>query len=76
MGAGVIELTTRYEQVSFCNLPAPADGWSETLDANRYLNSFTRIQLNAIYWAVTDALPGYAGTDTGEALAARFGVTF
>ncbi|WP_039389455.1 OprO/OprP family phosphate-selective porin [Novosphingobium sp. MBES04] len=75
-GPGAIELTTRYEQVSFRNLPDPADGWSETLGANWYLNSFTRIQLNAVYWSVTDALPAYAGTDKGETLAARFGVTF
>ncbi|GAM04201.1 OprO/OprP family phosphate-selective porin [Novosphingobium sp. MBES04] len=75
-GSGALELTSRYEEVSFRNIPNPADGWTATLGANWYLNSFTRIQLNGIYWSITDAAGPYAGSDSGQTLAARLGVTF
>ncbi|MBH0113846.1 porin [Novosphingobium sp. YJ-S2-02] len=75
-GTGAIELTGRYEQVAFQNIPQPADGWTATLGANWYLNSFTRIQVNGIYWQIDNATGPYAGSDSGQTLAARLGVTF
>lgn len=75
-GAGAIELTARYERLDFENIPTPADGWAATIGANWYLNSFTRIQLNAIQWHTDNTAGAYPGGDNGQTVSARLGVTF
>lgn len=75
-GAGAIELTARYERLDFENIPTPADGWAATIGANWYLNSFTRIQLNAIQWHTDNTAGAYPGGDDGQTVSARLGVTF
>lgn len=75
-GPGAIEVTARYENLAFEDIVTPADGWAATLGVNWYLNSFTRLQLNAIHWNTDNAAGPYTGSDDGETLSARVGVTF
>lgn len=75
-GPGAIELTARYENLDFQDIATGGQGWAATMGANWYLNSFTRIQLNAIHWH-TDNLAGpYVGSDDGQTVSTRFAVTF
>jgi phosphate-selective porin OprO and OprP len=75
-GPGAIELTARYERLDFDDILSPANGWAATVGANWYLNSFTRIQLNAIHWRSDNTAGAFTGGDDGETLSARIAVTF
>lgn len=75
-GPGAIELTARYENLSFRDIATGGNGWAATIGANWYLNSFTRFQVNAIHWH-TDNLSGrFIGPDDGQTLSGRIAVTF
>jgi phosphate-selective porin OprO/OprP len=75
-GPGAIELTARYERLDFENIANPANGWAATLGANWYLNSFVRLQVNAIQWRTDNAAGLYVGKDDGQTLSGRLAVTF
>ena len=75
-GPGAIELTARYEDLDFTDIATGGRGWAATIGANWYLNSFTRLQLNAIRWATETPAGADAGSDDGNTVSARIGVTF
>jgi phosphate-selective porin OprO/OprP len=75
-GPGAIELTARYEDLDFTDIATGGRGWAATIGANWYLNSFTRLQLNAIHWATEAPTGPAAGSDNGNTVSARVGVTF
>jgi phosphate-selective porin OprO/OprP len=75
-GPGAIELTARYENLDYSDLPLGGDGWAATLGVNWYLNSFTRLQLNGIHWRTDNRAGAFTGSDDGQTISARVGVTF
>ncbi len=75
-GAGAIELTARYENLDFTDLLTGGEGWATTIGVNWYLNSFTRIQVNAIHWNTDNRSGAFIGPDDGETVSARVAVTF
>ena len=75
-GSGAVELTARYENLDYTDLVLGGDGWAATLGVNWYLNSFTRFQLNGIQWHTNNRAGAYTGSDDGQTLSARIGVTF
>ncbi|KQM18984.1 OprO/OprP family phosphate-selective porin [Novosphingobium sp. Leaf2] len=75
-GTGAIELTARYENLDYTDLILGGDGWAATLGVNWYLNSFTRFQLNGIQWHTDNRSGAYTGSDDGQTVSARVGVTF
>lgn len=75
-GPGAIELTARYENLDYTSLLTGGRGWAATVGANWYLNSFTRIQINAIHWDTDNRAGAYIGPDNGETVSARIAVTF
>lgn len=75
-GPGALELTARYENLEFGGIEAAASGWAATIGANWYLNSFARIQVNAIQWQTDNAVGAYAGKDDGQTVSGRVAVTF
>ena len=75
-GPGAIELTARYENLDYTDLPTGGEGWAGTLWVNWYLNSFTRLQLNAIHWHTDNRSGAVTGSDDGQTVSARVGVTF
>jgi phosphate-selective porin OprO/OprP len=75
-GPGAIELTARYESLDFEDIANPASGSAATIGANWYLNSFSRIQVNAIQWRTDNAAGLYVGEDEGQTLSGRLAVTF
>ncbi|AHE53019.1 OprO/OprP family phosphate-selective porin [Sphingomonas sanxanigenens] len=75
-GSGAIELTTRYESLEFDGLATGGRGWAATIGANWYLNSFVRIQLNAIHWHTDNPAGPYTGSDDGQTVSTRVAVTF
>ncbi|PZU10000.1 MAG: porin [Sphingobium sp.] len=75
-GPGAIELTARYENLDYTDLVLGGDGWAATLGVNWYLNSFTRLQLNAIHWRTDNRAGSFTGSDDGQTVSARVGVTF
>ena len=75
-GPGAIELTARYENLDYSSLLTGGRGWAATVGANWYLNSFTRIQINAIHWDTDNRAGAYIGPDNGETVSARVAVTF
>ncbi|MBW6530235.1 OprO/OprP family phosphate-selective porin [Sphingomonas sp. RRHST34] len=74
--AGAIELTARYENLDYKDLATGGRRWAATLGANWYLNSFTRIQVNAIHWDTDNRAGAVTGADDGETVSARVAVTF
>ena len=46
------------------------------MGVNWYLNSFTRFQVNAIQWHTDNRAGTFTGSDDGQTLSARVGVTF
>ncbi|MDF2697241.1 MAG: porin, partial [Labilithrix sp.] len=70
-GPGAIELTARYENLDYTDLLTGGEGWAATLGVNWYLNSFTRIQLNRIYWFTDNRTGTFIGRDTGQTIGAR-----
>jgi phosphate-selective porin OprO and OprP len=75
-GPGAIELTARYEDLDYTDIVTGGRGWAATIGANWYLNSFTRLQLNAIHWNTEAPTGPAAGSDDGNTVSARVGVTF
>ena len=75
-GPGAIELTARYENLDYTDLVTGGEGWAGTLGVNWYLNSFTRVQVNAIHWNTDNRAGAVTGPDDGETLSARVAVTF
>ncbi|MGV3579065.1 porin [Brevundimonas sp.] len=75
-GRGALELTARYESLTFDGITTPAEGWAATLGANWYLNSFVRFQVNGIHWNTDNTAGAYAGEDDGQTLSGRLAVTF
>ena len=75
-GPGAIELTARYENLDYTDLVTGGRGWAATIGANWYLNSFTRIQLNAIHWNTDNRNGAYTGEDDGQTVTTRVAVTF
>lgn len=75
-GSGAIELTARYENLDYTDLVLGGDGWAATLGVNWYLNSFTRLQLNGIHWRTNNRSGSFTGSDDGQTVSARIGVTF
>jgi len=75
-GPGAIELTARYESLDYTDLVTGGDGWAATIGANWYLNSFTRLQLNAIHWNTDNRSGAFVGKDNGQTVSTRIGVTF
>ncbi|WP_420146126.1 OprO/OprP family phosphate-selective porin [Sphingobium sp.] len=75
-GSGAIELTARYENLDYTDLVLGGDGWAATLGVNWYLNSFTRLQLNGIHWRTNNRTGTFTGSDDGQTVSARVGVTF
>lgn len=75
-GPGALELTARYEWLSYDNVALGGEGWQATLGLNWYLNSFTRVMLNATHWNTNNRAGNYIGNDDGQTLATRFSVSF
>ncbi|KQM73170.1 MULTISPECIES: OprO/OprP family phosphate-selective porin [unclassified Sphingomonas] len=75
-GPGAIELTGRYESLDYTDLLTGGEGWAGTLGVNWYLNSFTRLQVNAIHWNTDNRSGAVIGSDDGETVSARVAVTF
>ncbi|MEC3910008.1 porin [Sphingobium sp. CR2-8] len=75
-GPGAIELTARYENLDYTDLVLGGDGWAATVGVNWYLNSFTRLQLNGIHWRTDNRAGAFTGSDDGQTVSARVGVTF
>lgn len=75
-GTGAIELTARYENLDYTDLALGGEGWAATVGVNWYLNSFTRFQLNGIQWHSDNRAGTYTGSDDGQTISARVGVTF
>lgn len=75
-GTGAIELTARYENLDYTDLALGGEGWAATVGVNWYLNSFTRFQLNGIQWHSENRAGTYTGSDDGQTISARVGVTF
>jgi phosphate-selective porin OprO/OprP len=75
-GPGAIELTGRYESLDYTDLVTGGEGWAGTLGVNWYLNSFTRVQVNAIHWDTDNRSGAVTGADSGETVSARVAVTF
>ncbi len=75
-GPGAIELTARYENLDYTDLLTGGDGWAATVGVNWYLNSFTRIMVNGIHWHTDNRAGAFTGSDDGQTLSARLGVTF
>ncbi|VWX46747.1 OprO/OprP family phosphate-selective porin [Novosphingobium sp. 9U] len=75
-GPGAIELTARYESLDYTDILSGGQGWAATVGANWYLNSFTRLQLNAIHWNTDNRAGAFVGSDKGQTISTRIGVTF
>lgn len=75
-GPGAIELTARYEDLDYTDLVTGGRGWAATIGANWYLNSFVRLQLNAIHWNTDNRTGAVTGADDGQTVSTRVAVTF
>lgn len=75
-GPGAIELTARYEDLDYTNLPTGGRGWAATAGVNWYLNSFTRLQFNWVHWDTDNRAGAFIGPDDGETIGTRLAVTF
>ncbi|MEH3047296.1 OprO/OprP family phosphate-selective porin [Sphingomonas adhaesiva] len=75
-GPGAIELTARYENLDYSDLLTGGRGWAATAGVNWYLNSFTRLQLNAIHWKTDNRAGPYVSPDDGQTVSTRVAVTF
>lgn len=75
-GSGAVELLTRWESLDYSDAPFGGEGQATTLGANWYLNDFTRLMLNAIFWDIDNASGAYVGQDEGITITARAQVSF
>lgn len=75
-GPGAIELTARYERLAFTQEGPLGQGWAATVGANWYLNSFSRLMLNAIRWHTDNRGGDFTGGDDGETVSLRAQVSF
>jgi len=75
-GSGTVELLTRWESLDYSDAPFGGEGQATTLGANWYLNDFTRLMLNAIFWDIDNASGAYVGQDEGITITARAQVSF
>ena len=75
-GPGAIELTARYETLRFGHAGPLGRGWAATVGANWYLNSFSRLMLNAIRWHTDNRTGDFTGADEGQTVSLRAQVSF
>jgi len=75
-GPGAWELKARYESLDYSKLPTGGKGDAWTLGANWYLNNYSRILLDLVYWDTDNKSGAYLGKDDGYTANARFQVTF
>jgi len=75
-GPGAWELKARYESLDYSKLPTGGKGEAWTVGANWYLNNYSRILFDAVYWETNNKSGAYLGEDDGYTINARFQVTF
>ncbi len=64
-GAGALELTSRYEQITYSNMPVAGSGHEITLGANWYLAQYLRLMGNFIFWRLDQPGKPQDGGHTG-----------
>ncbi len=75
-GPGALELTARYESLGFTHAAPAGRGWAATAGVNWYLNSFSRLMLNAIRWHTDNRDGDFTGADDGQTVSLRAQVSF
>lgn len=75
-GPGAVELLARWETLDYTDAPLGGQGSATTLGVNWYLNDFTRLMLNGIFWQVDNAAGVNTAKDDGATVTARAQISF
>ncbi|WP_394537255.1 porin [Lysobacter enzymogenes] len=75
-GIGAFELALRYDRYDFTDAARGGDGDAWTLGLNWYLNDWSRLMLNYVWWKTDNKVGAFQGPDSGRTLGLRAQVAF
>lgn len=75
-GAGAFELAVRYDRYDFTDAARGGEGDAWTLGVNWYLNDWSRVMLNYVFWKTDNKVGAFQGSDSGRTLGVRAQVAF
>ncbi|MBO7942636.1 hypothetical protein JTP77_043055, partial [Streptomyces sp. S9] len=75
-GYGALELAVRYDRYDFTDAARGGEGDAWTLGVNWYLNDWSRLMLNYVFWTTDNKVGAFQGADSGRTLGVRAQVAF
>lgn len=75
-GYGALELAVRYDRYDFTDAARGGEGDAWTLGVNWYLNDWSRLMLNYVFWSTDNKVGAFQGADSGRTLGVRAQVAF
>ncbi|MBM7092997.1 hypothetical protein JTP67_31735, partial [Streptomyces sp. S12] len=70
-GYGALELAVRYDRYDFTDAARGGEGDAWTLGVNWYLNDWSRLMLNYVFWTTDNKVGAFQGADSGRTLGVR-----